>query len=375
MIDVDEVESRLAALQSAVADLVDLPWCDVPIDGAGAVVAGVESAQRTLSMVGYAAVDRLRRDQPPGLGRRFRDYLANGLHISASDAAARIATAADLAGDRPDLPETAAASRYGLIGPEHVRIIRDTVAKLPYNADESDRARFDLELAGVAVAERPEVLRREAALLLAEYDAIRDDPVTRESSRAARREFILGPQDADGMSRGRFCLDPEARAYMEIVFAKLARPGMCNAADPMPAVDGEPDLFAAAGDPRTTAQRNHDAVKAAMRALLGVRRSRQASRTAGHRNRDDDTAGQLESASGLALTGGGSTCRWKSPSGWPPMPSLPLHLRREMRPTTLSRPQPTTRFGRSTNCAARHRRRMHGARLRPVRPTTARCTI
>ena len=88
MIDVDEVESRLAALQSAVADMVDLPWCDVPIDGADAVVAGVESAQRTLSMVGYAAVDRLRRDQPPGLGRRFRDYLANGLHISASDAAA-----------------------------------------------------------------------------------------------------------------------------------------------------------------------------------------------------------------------------------------------------------------------------------------------
>ena len=223
MIDVDEVESRLAALQSAVADLVDLPWCDVPIDGADAVVAGVESAQRTLSMVGYAAVDRLRRDQPPGLGRRFRDYLANGLHISASDAAARIATAADLAGDRPDLPETAAASRYGLIGPEHVRIIRDTVAKLPYNADESDRARFDLELAGVAVAERPEVLRREAALLLADYDATKDDPITRERSRAARREFHIGPQDADGMRRGHFCLEPEARAYLEILFAKLAQ--------------------------------------------------------------------------------------------------------------------------------------------------------
>ena len=67
MIDVDEVESRLAALQSAVADLVDLPWCDVPIDGADAVVAGVESAQRTLSMVGY-------RSRPAAQGLAARPW-------------------------------------------------------------------------------------------------------------------------------------------------------------------------------------------------------------------------------------------------------------------------------------------------------------
>ena len=193
MVTVDEVESRLAALQSAVADLVDLPWGDVPIDGADAVVVGVESAQRTLSMVGYAALDRLRRDQPPGRGRRLRDHLANGLHISATEAAARIAAAADLAGEEPVLPDTAGAARHGLIGSEHVRIIRDTIDKLPDTASKTERARFDLELAAIAIAERPEVLRREAALLLAEYDATRDDPVTRERSRAARREVILGP--------------------------------------------------------------------------------------------------------------------------------------------------------------------------------------
>ena len=306
IVTVDEVESRLAALQSAVADLVDLPWGDVPIDGADAVVVGVESAQRTLSMVGYAALDRLRRDQPPGRGRRLRDHLANGLHISATEAAARIAAAADLAGEEPVLPDTAGAARHGLIGSEHVRIIRDTIDKLPDTASKTERARFDLELAAIAIAERPEVLRREAALLLAEYDATRDDPVTRERSRAARREVILGPQDADGMSRGRFCLDPEARAYMEIVLAKLARPGMCNAADPIPAVDGEPDPFAAAGDLRTTGQRNHDAVKAAMRALL-------ASGDLGkHRGLPVTaivtmTIEQLQSASGVAMTGGGST--------------------------------------------------------------------
>jgi hypothetical protein len=107
------------------------------------------------------------------------------------------------------------------------------------------------------------------------------------------------------MSRGRFSFDPEARAYAEMLLAKLARPGMCNAADPLPTVDGEPDACAAAGDTRTTAQRNHDAIEAAMRALL-------ASGDLG-KHRLPVTAivtmplKELEAGSGLALTGGGST--------------------------------------------------------------------
>ncbi len=304
--DIDEVQMRMSRLQAAAADLVELPWDALPVDVAEAVMAGVESVQRTLSMAGYDAISRLRGDPFLGRGRRLRDHLANLLHLSATEAGARIATAADLTGERAVLPETAAATRYGLVGAEHVRIIRDTIAKLPDIAGESDRARFDLELAGVAVAERPEVLRREAALLLAEYDATNDDPITRERSRAARRGFMLGPQDADGMSRGRFCLDPEARAYLEILFAKLARPGMCNAADPIPAVDGDPDPFAVGGDTRTTAQRNHDAIKTVMRALL-------ASGDLGtHRGLPVTaivtmTLDQLESGCGMALTGAGST--------------------------------------------------------------------
>jgi hypothetical protein len=108
------------------------------------------------------------------------------------------------------------------------------------------------------------------------------------------------------MRRGRFCLDPEAGSYLEILLAKLARPGMCNATDPLPAVDGEPDPFAAAGDARTTGQRNHDAVKAAMRALLASGELGQ------HRGLPVTaivtmTLQDLEAGSGLALTGGGST--------------------------------------------------------------------
>ncbi len=289
-----------------MAALTDLPWSQVTIDAADAVVGGVESVQRTLSTVGYAAINRLKDDGTLGRGRRLRDHLANGLHVSATEAGKRIATAADLAGDQPKLPETAAASRHGLIGAEHIDIIRDTAAKLPDTATAAERARLDLELTGVAVADRPEVLRKEAALWLADYDATHADPDTRERTRAARRHFILGPQDADGMSRGRFCVDPEARAYLEILLAKLGRPGMCNTADPLPAVDGDPDPFAAAGDTRSTGQRNHDALKAALRALLASGKLGQ------HRGLPVTaiitmTLEQLEAGCGLALTGGGST--------------------------------------------------------------------
>jgi hypothetical protein len=302
---VDDVTARLKQLATAVAAIGELAWDELPAEALDDVLTGLESAQRTMATVGFDALNAL-RVQTPGRRRRLRDHLANLLHISGFEAGTRIATAADLAAEQPVLPEAAAAARHGLIGDEHVRVIRETLAKLPDTATDAERARFDLELTGVAVAERPEVLRRDAALLLAEYDSEHGDPVTRGRTRAARREFVYGPQDGDGMTRGRFCLDPEARAYLEILFAKLARPGMCNSADPMPCVDGDPDPVAAAGDTRTTGQRQHDAAMAAMRALLASGQLGQ------HRGLPVTaivtmTLQELESASGLALTGGGSS--------------------------------------------------------------------
>src|SRR5271166_4154866 len=279
-------------------------FSDLAPDALVEVGARVEACIRRLSAVGgelVAALDGRHCGQP-----RVRDLLANALNISAADAGARIATAGDLAGHMPRLGHTAAAAKAGLIGAEAVRIIRDTVAKLPDNAAGGDLEFFDVELAAVAVAHRPEVLRREAAKLLAGYDAVRSDPVTRERARAARRGLRLGPQDADGMSRGSFWLDPEARSYLEALLAKAARPGMCNPADPLPSVDGDPDPVAASGDLRTTAQRNHDALKAVLRASLASGAWGQ------HRGLPVTaiitmTLQQLESGAGVAVTGGGST--------------------------------------------------------------------
>lgn len=304
-IGADGVAARLSRLHAAVTEVAELPFDELPPGVLDSVLCGMESAQRRLGPVGCDAVNALRAQWPVRVSR-LRDHLANLLHISANDAGARIAVAADLHATEPVLPETAAAARHGLVGAEHVRIIRETIAKLPDTATPAERARFDLELTGVAVTERPEIVRRDAAQLLSDYDATHGDPLSRERSRKARSEFVLGPQDADGMSRGRFCVDPEARAYLEILFAKLARPGMCNSAEPIPAVDGDPDPMAAARDTRTTGQRQHDAIKAALRALLASGQLGQ------HRGLPVTaiitmTLQQLETAAGIALTGGGST--------------------------------------------------------------------
>ncbi len=303
VVDLDDALERIARLESAAAEVGELPWADLPVSTVCDLLARLERVSAALPSAGYAAIARLARARVPAGGGRLRDFLAEALHISASEAGRRIATAAALAGP---LPETAAAARAGLIGAEHVRIVREALAMLPPDAEPADRSRLDCELAAVAVAERPELLRRESARLLADIDARHRDPAARDRVRAARRGFTLGPQTPDGMSRGTFCLDPEARAYLEAVLAKLARPGMCNAADPEPRVDGEPGPIAADSDPRTAGQRNHDAVKAALRALL-------ASGTLGkHRGLPVTavvtmTLQQLESAAGVAITGGGST--------------------------------------------------------------------
>jgi hypothetical protein len=106
------------------------------------------------------------------------------------------------------------------------------------------------------------------------------------------------------MSRLSGWLTPEARATVEAMLAKLAAPGMCNPDDDTPTVDGPPAEEAVQNDTRTPAQRNHDALNAAMRATL-------ASGKLGQHNGlpasiiVSTTLKDLESAAGKALTGGG----------------------------------------------------------------------
>ncbi len=171
-IDLDEAAARAQRLESAVADIAELPWDELPVQMLDSLLSILESCQRQLPTVGFEIINRLRAARVPAGGGRLRDHLANQLHISATDAGARIAMATALSDQTPTLFATAEAARHGLIGAEHLRIIRDTVDKLPDRATRQDREHF---VAAVAVSERPEVLRREAASLLADFDTEHSD--------------------------------------------------------------------------------------------------------------------------------------------------------------------------------------------------------
>jgi hypothetical protein len=80
---------------------------------------------------------------------------------------------------------------------------------------------------------------------------------------------------------------------------------MCNPDDETPYVDHEPTSEASTGDLRTTGQRNHDAFKAVLRAILS------SGQLGSHKGLPvtvvvSTTLQELQSAAGHAVTGGGS---------------------------------------------------------------------
>src|SRR6202034_291069 len=99
-------------------------------------------------------------------------------------------------------------------------------------------------------------------------DCLNPDGDFTDADRARRRGLSIGRQDIDGMSPVSGWLNPEARATLDAVFAKLAAPGMCNSADETPCVSVTPSQAAIQGDTRSLGQRHHDALLALARAAL-----------------------------------------------------------------------------------------------------------
>src|SRR6476619_1223164 len=199
--------------------------------------------------------------------------LSTLLRISKDEANRRIKEANDL-GPRvamtgealePLLSNTAAAQQRGLIGAEHVTIIRKFFNKLPGFVDHDTREAAEAQLAELACGLKPEELRAAANQLAATLD---QDGELSEEDRARRRFFTVGKQHSDGTADVRGRLDPEGLALWQAVSAKSAAPGMCNPDDEDPCVDGEPSPDHVRGDLRSTGQRNHDAFKAMCRAIL-----------------------------------------------------------------------------------------------------------
>jgi hypothetical protein len=244
------------------------------------------------------------------LGGTLPAALADRLRISRGEASRRVHEAADLGERRalngeplpPVLEATAAAQRNGEIGPGHVAVIRSFWHRLPDFVDLETRHKAEAQLARLAGEHRPDELAKLADKLT---DCLNPDGDFTDIDRAKRRAITIGKQDLDGMSPISGYLTPEARATIDAVLAKLAAPGMCNSADDTPCVSGTPSQTAIDSDTRNAAQRNHDALLAAARALL----------TSGELGQHNGlpasiivttTLSELEKGAGRGLTGGGT---------------------------------------------------------------------
>jgi len=232
----------------------------------------------------------------------------------------------------PVLPATAEAQRNGIIGAGQVAVIRGFFHRLPDFVDIETRAKAEAQLARGA-DHRPDALSKLADKLT---DCLNPDGDFTDIDRTKRRGITIVKQEIDGMSPINGFLNPEARATIDAVFAKLAGPGMCNPSDGTPCVGGIPSQTAVDNDTRTAGQRNHDALLTLARAALSSGELGQHNGLPGQRCGHHDA----QRAGGRRRQG---RYRWGHPAAdvrcdpaGVACPSLPGHLRQRQSAGALS---------------------------------------
>lgn len=298
-------------IDAAVDDLIAYDCDALATREQLAMLERCEKVRRRLPAIEYPLINNLARQATPqDLGGTLPHAIAEATLISRAEATRRIKEARDL-GPRhgltgepvaPALTATAAAQRRGTLGTGQVSVIRKFYHQLPGWIDAATREHAEAKLATEGTRYRPEQLHELATILA---DCLNPDGNYSDEDRARQRGLTLGNQQADGMSQLRGWLTPEARATVEAVLAKLAAPGMCNPNDESPCAQGSPSEETIEKDSRSGAQRNHDALNAALRGLL-------ASGELGQHNGlptsiiVTTTLAELESTAGHGLTGGGT---------------------------------------------------------------------
>jgi Domain of unknown function (DUF222) len=307
----EEIDEVFAALDADLDRLCGLTFDALTTRERLVLLERCERARRRLPVAEHPLINQVaRQSTPEELGGKLSHAIAEWTLISRAEANRRIHEAADL-GPRhgltgeplaPALAATAAAQRDGKLGAGQVAVIRRFFQQLPSWIDAATRAQAEADLARIGTQQRPEKLAKFADRLT---DYLNPDGTYTDDDRARRRCLTLGKQQLDGMSELRGWLSPELRATLEAVLAKLAAPGMCNPDDDTAVLDGAASQDAIDRDARSGAQRNHDGLNAALRALL-------ASGKLGQHNGlpasiiITTTLADLEAAAGRGLTGGGT---------------------------------------------------------------------
>ncbi|WIM86530.1 HNH endonuclease signature motif containing protein [Candidatus Mycobacterium wuenschmannii] len=306
----DEVVGVLDALEAGYKAALDLSFDALTTPERLAVLERFETFRRMQPAIEHALLTELARVEPAVLGGKLAPVLADRLRITRAEASRRMHEAEDL-GERtalngeplpPVLEATAAAQRNGHVGAGHIAVIRSFWQRIPDFVDVETRGIAEAKLADLSLQHWPDELAKLADKLM---DCLNPDGDFTDVDRAKRRGVTIGKQDIDGMSKVTGYLTPEARATWDTVFAKLAAPGMCNPDDDVPCVSGTPSEAQIQGDTRGPAQRTHDALLAAGRALL-------ASGDLGQHNGlpasiiVTTTLQELENGAGRGLTSGGT---------------------------------------------------------------------
>ncbi len=138
------------------------------------VLRELERVQRRVTGLGYRLIRVVA--EAPGEefgGQRSRDVLADALRITPKEASARLFESADLTPGltmtgqavQAVLPATAGKVEAGVIGRDHVRVIRTFLRDLPSGVDYPTRVEAEKQLATVAGTVRPDQLRTVAVHL------------------------------------------------------------------------------------------------------------------------------------------------------------------------------------------------------------------
>jgi hypothetical protein len=307
----EEIVAVFDGLEAYLKRALDLSFEVLTTPERLALLERCETVRRRLPAVEHPLINQIgEQASETELGGTLRFALADRLRITPGEASRRIHDAEDLGPRRaitgealePLLPATAAAQRAGQLGTGHVAVIRSFLHRLPDAVDLETRVHAETHLAGLAGEHRPDDLAKLAERLT---DCLNPDGDFTDHDRARRRGLTLSHQQPDGMSQLSGWVTPQLRATIEAVWAKLAAPGMCNADDDSPTVDGPPPEEAAQRDARSAGQRHHDALLTGLRALL-------ASGKLGQHNGlpasiiVTTTLKDLESGCGKALSGGGT---------------------------------------------------------------------
>lgn len=242
-------------------------------DGLIETMRAVEAQRNRLAGVDHAFVEAAEAEQlwERTTARGTAGALAQILHLTIGEASARVQAArwfgprVSLDGQElpPVLPATAAAVRDGTVSAAQSSVIGHCLDELgcapQVSADDLQRA--ELTLIEHAAAFGPRQLQRVACHIVDVL--VPDGTPPREALVAARRGVVIGAQRRDGTATISGVLTPQVRAQLWAVLNPLSAPQ---------AADG------AHRDPRSAAQRTHDALGDACAMLL---RSGELPRTGG----------------------------------------------------------------------------------------------